>query len=415
MSFQTIRGTLSADVATSGTFTVAYPTGFTRGSFLGGTLNYLEIIGNHLTSPVGFTISTYGATTMTITNKGTTTWPAGSAFILQADQPGPSGLQMLGTPALVLNGVKRTLLMTTVAVFLGTPIATIDTNIRANAALATTGSFALLITQLDVPRNVIITSSGNDTGVVFTVTGKDEYGVTMSEAITGANAGIASGKKAFFTLTSISNNVAAAANVKVGVGNVLGLPIFLPNVADLLAELQDGAVLPVDAAIVRLSYMINQVDLLAPTAQDFICPVAGTITAHRTVVQAAVTTGGTLQPQINTVSITGGVATVANAATKGTRNAGTAITALNTVAVNDRISILPAAFATAGAVNGEIDITPTNANGLLVAGLDPQTPSTTTTADIRGTYVPATAPDATKAYMLIVTLSEPQYLGNPQA
>src|SRR5262249_54376301 len=48
-----------------------------------------------------------------------------------------------------------------------------------------------------VARNVRITSGGNDTGITFTVSGYDVYGFPMSEAITGANAGIASGKKAF--------------------------------------------------------------------------------------------------------------------------------------------------------------------------------------------------------------------------
>ena len=51
--------------------------------------------------------------------------------------------------------------------------------------------------------------------------------------------------------------------------------------------------------------------------------------------------------------------------------------------------------------------------GTLVAGLA-NTKSTATTADVRGTYVPNSAPDGSKAYMLLAALSEPAYLGAVQ-
>src|SRR5690349_11052356 len=40
--------------------------------------------------------------------------------------------------------------------------------------------------KLDVPRNIRITSAGNDTGITFTVSGFDQYGQAMTETITGA-------------------------------------------------------------------------------------------------------------------------------------------------------------------------------------------------------------------------------------
>jgi hypothetical protein len=98
-----------------------------------------------------------------------------------------------------------------------------------------------LITSLDVPRNVIITSVGNDSGITFTVQGFDEYGVAVREVITGANAGVAAGKKAFKTVSSITASGAAAGNVSVGVGNVLGLPVWVPTAGHILRELVDDA------------------------------------------------------------------------------------------------------------------------------------------------------------------------------
>lgn len=53
--------------------------------------------------------------------------------------------------------------------------------------------------------------------------------------------------------------------------------------------------------------------------------------------------------------------------------------------------------------------------GTTVAGLSPNTKSTTTTADVRGTYVPNSVADGTKAYTLLVALLDFDHLGNPQA
>lgn len=74
-------------------------------------------------------------------------------------------------------------------------------------------------------RNVRITSGGNDSGISFLVVGYDLYGYPMSEAITGANAGVASGVKAFKYITSITPSGAAASTVTAGTGDVFGLPI----------------------------------------------------------------------------------------------------------------------------------------------------------------------------------------------
>lgn len=74
-------------------------------------------------------------------------------------------------------------------------------------------------------RNVRITSGGNDSGIVFTVNGYDIYGFPMTEAITGPNATLASGKKTFKFITSITHTGSVATTVTIGTGDVFGFPL----------------------------------------------------------------------------------------------------------------------------------------------------------------------------------------------
>lgn len=80
--FAVVETTLVSAVADDGTFTVAYPTGFTQLSFTAGlakTTGYLIINGNDRWSEAdpGFSVS-YGASEITVTNLSAMTWAAGS-------------------------------------------------------------------------------------------------------------------------------------------------------------------------------------------------------------------------------------------------------------------------------------------------------------------------------------------------
>ncbi len=83
--------------------------------------------------------------------------------------------------------------------------------------------------QLDCPRNLRVTSGGNDSGVTFTFTGFDQYGVAMSESITGANAGVASGAKAWFSVATESHSSAVSTTGSIGTGDIFGLPFACTN------------------------------------------------------------------------------------------------------------------------------------------------------------------------------------------
>lgn len=90
-----------------------------------------------------------------------------------------------------------------------------------------------------ISRNVRITSAADDSGKTFTVVGYDLYGYPMSEVITGANAGVASGAKAFKYIASVTPSTTPAGNVSVGTGDVIGLPLRADYVGQLLINYND--------------------------------------------------------------------------------------------------------------------------------------------------------------------------------
>lgn len=105
-----------------------------------------------------------------------------------------------------------------------------------------------------------------------------------------------------------------------------------------------------------VSFIIPQADLLAGVPFELIAPTDGFFEELQVVVQAAVTTGGTLTPRIGVVPVAGLVVTVANGAAKGVvlQDVPDEPSATRRFKKGDRINIIPAGFATAGAVNGSI-------------------------------------------------------------
>lgn len=238
MTLKVIAGILAAAVADAGTVVINYPSGYTRGDFIPGVDHRMVVAQAELKSPNKITLS-FGAAAVTVTNKTGAAWPAGAPFFLQLEVPSVENGQ------LSVDGKTRMPRVTPWPIRyldLGSPIATSAVNLRAAANLLASAPLALLITQLDVPRNLIFTSAGDATGVTFVVSSKDVYGNVVSETVTGANAGVAAGKKAHFSNIVITNSGALASTVSIGVGNVLGLPAFLPSAGHILKELQDDAI-----------------------------------------------------------------------------------------------------------------------------------------------------------------------------
>ncbi len=83
-------------------------------------------------------------------------------------------------------------------------------------------------------RNVRVTTNADDTAGTYVVAGYDIYGYPMSETITGVNNAVASGKKAFKFITSVTPaGTLNSTSVSVGTGDVFGLPMRADTVGYL--------------------------------------------------------------------------------------------------------------------------------------------------------------------------------------
>jgi hypothetical protein len=111
---------------------------------------------------------------------------------------------------------------------------------------------------------------------------------------------------------------------------------------------------------IYLPYFINETDTLAGTSAELVSPVAGAISNHQVIVQKAITTGGDVTVNVGATPVVGLTNTIADAAAKGAvvTDQPTIGDATTIVAVGSRIQIVPAAaFATAGAISGLLEIT----------------------------------------------------------
>lgn len=421
MSFDTVNFTLAADVLAAGTFTVGYPTGRSKGLYDWTTAKHKLILGgNEYIAPKDFTVTfNANASSMTVTNGTSGTWLQGKSGTLQVDRPRTDGFDAvipadrnkvrqidadlyvvdLGSP----NAAAANAISLSQSVIVGTtPLALL------NGALVSGG-----VAVLDVPRNVVAAWTGT---AVLTVTGLSEYGSVEVES-SGSGTSFA-GKKAFKKITSASFS-ANVTGATIGTGDVLGLPFAVQKAGQIMAEYQGGDILARAAGKVYVPFEIEATELAAGTAEQIVAPVAGNIAAIRGTVQEAVTTGGAVTVEVGGVAVTGLTFTVANADAAGTRYSDTPTTWHDTttvIAAGDKITITPAAaFATAGALNGvlELDVSgPGQLNGLLVVADNSK--ATATTGDVRGTYDPLNACDGSIGIKLLVVTPDGNNRGVPQ-
>lgn len=239
MSFKIAETTVSAAVASAGTITFSYPDGTDSGTFKNAKGHKLWVAGHQTLYAyiTDFTIS-FGTADITVTYNGSTSIPAASDVSLQLDTIGPDS----GDIETRLATAKRVSVMTPVRINLGAPdVADADgvcASQSGTAATAMTIAGALAsggVATFDVPRNVVAAWTGT---AILTVVGTDDYGNAMSEA--SASGTSMAGKKAFKTVTSVTPSANTTGHT-VGTGDVLGLPVFLPEKGLVVAENEDGA------------------------------------------------------------------------------------------------------------------------------------------------------------------------------
>lgn len=243
-SHVTKKVTLGSNVATSDTFTVGYPAGYDESSFAEQGHKISVLNGQDLTSPEHFTVA-FGADLATITYTGSSTLTSGSELYVEFNVKGSDG----EVDVREFSG-GRVGKLAAIVVNLGAPDAADADGIALSQTPASGGEQSLTlngttvasgVAVLDVPRNITVTSGGNDSGRTITVTGSDEYGSVMVEEITGANAGVASGKKAFKKVSSVQVDNDTAGTVTVGFGDVLGLPVYLDDASNIIVEQENGS------------------------------------------------------------------------------------------------------------------------------------------------------------------------------
>jgi hypothetical protein len=140
----------------------------------------------------------------------------------------PGFMKMKGLAAILGVGTTKAgntgdalVSMKYVDVFKNPLAAAVDTIVAAVAS--SHANLALLVTTLDFPRNLTITSDGAQTQAVL-VTGTDQFDNVQTETITFAGAATIVGTKVFKTLVTVhcETPAPAGANVSVGIGSILG-------------------------------------------------------------------------------------------------------------------------------------------------------------------------------------------------
>lgn len=403
---------LAADLADAGTLAISYPAGTRKADYLGGVGHKVVFNQYEYSVPNKFTIS-LGDATFTLTNGSAATIPSGSTGYVQLEMPGPDDL-VSDTGRIITQATK----LTPLYFDLGNPVVASSNGISASQTVTGAGTAALLngaladasgnFVDLGVPRNVVAAWTNT---AVLTITGVDVHGNAMVEK--SASGTSHTGKKAFKKVTSVTTS-ATITSATIGYGDVLGLPVFIPKVANVLNELQDGAVLGANR---NKMYLTGQwVDVSAADSGWTVSPVAGKITRLWTVLDGAISGADTaVTVEINGVAVTMTAITITQSGSAaGDVDVSGVPTAANTVAVGDKIAVkTDGASSTTAIATWVLEITPDYVlNGTFVAG-DESAP-TATTGDVRGTYDPTAAAAVGVVFGLFVAVPDPTYLGCTQ-
>lgn len=419
--FKTSAFVINTAVAENGTFTVSYPANRDAG-FYRTTAGHkiVDSVNNVYNWPEDFTLS-FGTSSITVTWLNARTLAVGVAGWLELNEQGDNE-RRADAGANTDNAQYRAKVTQPMLVHLGAPdtadadgyfasqdltaagVASVDTTVAAAIAAAALAGTA------DVPRNVVASWTG---AAVITITGTDEFGATVVEK--SASGTSLTGKKAFKTVTGISVS-ANVTSLTVGTGDVLGLPVYVPALANIAAELKDGVIQSRLQSNFFIQDHMLEAAVDAGTSLELVAPVAGRIKKVTTIARGTITTGGAITVEVDTVAVDGLSVVVADGAVAGEVDSDvpTVGHATAAVAAGSRIEVIPAAGFNASAdIFVIIEIEPTIAlNGTFVAGV--LTEPSATTGDVRGTYDPFYACDGSLEFSLVVNVPDPTFRGLTQ-
>ena len=244
-TLKTITHTLSSAVSAGGSFSIPFPDGTSGDDYAGGDDGRLYTASrNPVSQKAGHYSLSFDASNIIVTLASNVALANGETVYLDIDVGGASRGGGELNPASDVAKPSAMSVMTPVKISLGKPAASdsdgavASQNCTAAGGLATGINGALAsngVATFDVPRNVVAAWTNT---AVLTVTGTDEYGNTITES-SGSGTSM-TGKKAFKTVTGISVS-ADVTGLTVGTSKVLGLPVFVADVVDVIAEMQDNA------------------------------------------------------------------------------------------------------------------------------------------------------------------------------
>jgi len=254
----------------------------------------------------------------------------------------------------------------------------------------------------------LVSSAGADHTI--TVTGRDYLGQIMSEVFTLVNTVPQYGNKAFKYVDTVAVDAGGQAGDTTDIGwtDRMGLPY---KAEKIIAYTEDDVSFPVDS--VQVTVEVDAVRFAAGTDVVVPSPVAGQITAVRSVVTTATTGASTATVVVGSTDVLGLSIVIATGAGVAVQDSDTATTdndqATSRVDKFEAIGISPDATPSAGAANYMITVEPLT----FVAG--DETTATTSTTDTRGTILVTTPCDASIEYEVYYTCDTANLHGLAQA
>ena len=416
--FKVVETTLSSAVAAGGAFTIAYPTGTDEDTFAAYGHEAMAI-GNFMTSPGDFTLTFNSASISFTYGSGKTTLPVGTKVSVQLNMPEVSDRGLAKYLPVAPSAGPKASSASLVRVDLGSPIVGDANGIFETASITAaadiTGALLLDVAALvsgnvatfDVPRNIVAAWTVTS---VMTVTGTDAYGNVQVESSPSGT--VFAGLKAFATIDTISVSINVT-SATVGTGNVLGLPVYLADLNNILAEFENEVIMPRNDMDVRVEWNSPRIPFIAGTSSFVVSPIAGEIRGNTFVVDDLAVSAHDVLVDIELAGtlVTGSRSLTGELTSKAV---GTVVTTLVAAGVANAAVAKDAAVEinftttsqTAGSLRGYVTIRPT---ATFVAAVDDV--QTATNGDVRGTYTPNTTPDGAVHFEVLLWLEDAAYLG----